>query len=224
MSRSRPPLSGSIFSSSMSWAIDQDVRNAAGCRLSKLPRGPASGPRLADGTESGTQRPCSNSITPARRPRRGWPGDSGRRALVPRLSLAIGPDNRVQRPEPSSLLKPAVAIYRLGKKPNPWAAQIGRSNLRQPLRRPGRHLPRPRCFFAKAPLPSRNAGPVSHRSQTDRETGWDSGRTPTHIPQGEMPVEWFASRIIGVSIASGEYADICSSAWISRLRITLMVE
>jgi hypothetical protein len=46
--------------------------------------------------------------------------------------------------------------------------------------------------------------------------------TPT--TQGEMPVERIASRIIGVTIASGEYADIGSSVWISRLRITLMVE
>jgi hypothetical protein len=28
----------------------------------------------------------------------------------------------------------------------------------------------------------------------------------------------------GVATASGEYADICSSTWISRLRITLMVD
>jgi RES domain len=38
---------------------------------------------------------------------------------------------------------------------------------------------------------------------------------------GEVPVEWVEKRMIGVAIVSGEYADINSSEWISRLRVVL---
>jgi RES domain len=42
-----------------------------------------------------------------------------------------------------------------------------------------------------------------------------------YFPLGEVPVEWLRKRILGIAIASGEYADICSSEWISRLRKSL---
>src|SRR5258708_4682974 len=42
-----------------------------------------------------------------------------------------------------------------------------------------------------------------------------------HFPLAEVPVEWVQRRILGVAIAAGEYADICSSEWISRLRRAL---
>src|SRR6266496_1628675 len=42
-----------------------------------------------------------------------------------------------------------------------------------------------------------------------------------HFPLGEVPVEWVQRRILGVATAAGEYADICSSEWISRLRRAL---
>jgi hypothetical protein len=42
-----------------------------------------------------------------------------------------------------------------------------------------------------------------------------------YLPLGEVPVEWMGKRILGIATASGEYADICSSEWISRLRNAL---
>jgi len=53
--------------------------------------GPASGPSLADGAQSGTHRPCSNSLAPRGRPRRGWSGNPGRRAGVPGRSIRSRP-------------------------------------------------------------------------------------------------------------------------------------
>ncbi len=43
-----------------------------------------------------------------------------------------------------------------------------------------------------------------------------------HFPLGEVPVEWLQKRILGVATAGGEYADICSSEWISSLRKSLV--
>jgi len=42
-----------------------------------------------------------------------------------------------------------------------------------------------------------------------------------YCPIGEVPLEWVEKRITGVATAGGEYADICSSEWISRLRVML---
>jgi hypothetical protein len=42
-----------------------------------------------------------------------------------------------------------------------------------------------------------------------------------YCPLGEVPLEWIEKRMMGVATAGGEYADICSSEWISRLRIVL---
>jgi hypothetical protein len=42
-----------------------------------------------------------------------------------------------------------------------------------------------------------------------------------HFPLGEVPAEWLQKRILGVATAGGDYADICSSEWISRLRKSL---
>ena len=42
-----------------------------------------------------------------------------------------------------------------------------------------------------------------------------------YCPLGEVPLEWAEKRMMGVATAGGEYADICSSEWISRLRIVL---
>ena len=40
---------------------------------------------------------------------------------------------------------------------------------------------------------------------------------------GEVPLEWLQRRILGIATAGGDYADICSSEWISRLRKLLAV-
>ena len=42
-----------------------------------------------------------------------------------------------------------------------------------------------------------------------------------YCPLGEVPLEWVEKRMMGVATAAGEYADICSSEWIGRLRTVL---
>ena len=42
-----------------------------------------------------------------------------------------------------------------------------------------------------------------------------------YCPIGEVPLEWMEKRMMGVATAGGDYADICSSEWISRLRAVL---
>jgi hypothetical protein len=44
-----------------------------------------------------------------------------------------------------------------------------------------------------------------------------------HCPLGEVPVEWVEKRIMGFATTDQEYADVCSSEWISRLRKLLAV-
>jgi hypothetical protein len=46
-------------------------------------------------------------------------------------------------------------------------------------------------------------------------------RTNRRSPLGEVPLEWIEKRMMGVATAAGEFADICSSEWISRLRVVL---
>jgi hypothetical protein len=50
---------------------------------------------------------------------------------------------------------------------------------------------------------------------------WPRLREDDYCPLGEVPLEWIEKRMMGVATAGGEYADICSSEWISRLRIVL---
>ena len=40
-------------------------------------------------------------------------------------------------------------------------------------------------------------------------------------PLGQVPSEWLKKRVMGSATAEGMYADVCSSEWISRLRVTL---
>jgi hypothetical protein len=42
-------------------------------------------------------------------------------------------------------------------------------------------------------------------------------------PLGDVPLEWVDKRLMGAATASGEYADICSSESISRLRKLLAI-
>jgi hypothetical protein len=44
-----------------------------------------------------------------------------------------------------------------------------------------------------------------------------------YCPLGQVPLEWIEKRIMGVATAGGEYADICGSEWIGRLRTLLAV-
>jgi hypothetical protein len=44
-----------------------------------------------------------------------------------------------------------------------------------------------------------------------------------YCPLGEVPVEWVEKRIMGLATTDSEYADVCSSEWIGRLRKLLAV-
>jgi hypothetical protein len=44
-----------------------------------------------------------------------------------------------------------------------------------------------------------------------------------YCPLGEVPVEWLGKRIMGLATTDQEYADVCSSEWVSRLRKLLAV-
>ncbi|MGA9968291.1 MAG: RES domain-containing protein [Terriglobales bacterium] len=44
-----------------------------------------------------------------------------------------------------------------------------------------------------------------------------------YFPLGEVPLEWAEKRVMGAASADGEYADICSSESVSRLRNLLAV-
>ena len=45
----------------------------------------------------------------------------------------------------------------------------------------------------------------------------------TTFPLGEVPIEWVEKRILGLATTDKEYADVCSSEWISRLRKSLAI-
>ena len=40
-------------------------------------------------------------------------------------------------------------------------------------------------------------------------------------PLGEVPLEWFSLRMIGVAKLNGTFADVCSAEWISRLQVKM---
>lgn len=40
-------------------------------------------------------------------------------------------------------------------------------------------------------------------------------------PLGEVPLEWFSLRTIGVAKLNGTFAEICSAEWISRLQLRM---
>ena len=125
-------------------------------------------------------------------------------------------------------MKPAAAIYRLGKKPNPWAAPDWA--LAGPDGTFGNRFDDPDAIYRVLYASSQKLGcflETLARFRIDLKLAAELAEIQgdaDHIPQGEVPVEWIANRIMGVATASGEYADICSSTWISRLRITLMVD
>ena len=40
-------------------------------------------------------------------------------------------------------------------------------------------------------------------------------------PLGEVPLEWFSMRTVGVAELNGTFAEVCSAEWISRLRVKM---
>jgi hypothetical protein len=44
-----------------------------------------------------------------------------------------------------------------------------------------------------------------------------------YCPLGEVPIEWVEKRILGLAATDKDYADVCSSEWISRLLKSLAI-
>jgi hypothetical protein len=125
-------------------------------------------------------------------------------------------------------LQPSGVIYRLAVKPDPWAAPDwawarlnGTFNNRfdDPLatyRVLYASSQRLGCFLETL---ARFRLDLKLLAELAEIQGEDD-----HVPLGEVPVEWINHRMMGTASATGEYADICSSAWISRLRVLLAVD
>jgi hypothetical protein len=122
-------------------------------------------------------------------------------------------------------LKIPGLIYRLGRNPNPWAvpdwAAAGPDGTF------GNRFDDPEGMYRVLYASSQRLGcflETLGRFRVDpkllRELAEIEG-DDDFCPPGEVPLEWIDKRMMGVATASGEYADICSSGWISRLRISL---
>ncbi len=119
-------------------------------------------------------------------------------------------------------MKPSGAIYRLGRRPDPWAAPDWASA--GPDGTFGNRFDDPDATYRVLYASSQRLGcflETLARFRIDpkllAELAEIEGEDD-HFPLGEVPVEWVEKRIMGVATANGEYADVCSSEWIGRLR------
>jgi hypothetical protein len=122
-------------------------------------------------------------------------------------------------------LKVSGVIYRLGRKPDPWSAPdwalAGADGTF------GNRFDDPDALYRVLYASSQRVGcflETLGRFRVDpkllAELAEIEGEDD-YCPLGEVPLEWVERRVMGVATARGEYADICSSEWISRLRIVL---
>ena len=116
-------------------------------------------------------------------------------------------------------------IYRLGKKPDPWSVPDWASA--GPDGTFGNRFDDPEGLYRVLYVSSQRLGcflETLGRFRVDPklldELAEIEGEND-YSPLGEVPLEWLEKRMMGVATASGEYADICSSEWISRLRVVL---
>ena len=122
-------------------------------------------------------------------------------------------------------MKVPGVIYRLGRKPDPWSAPDWASA--GPDGTFGNRFDDPEGMYRVLYASSQRLGcflETLARFRVDpkllAELAEIEGEDD-YCPLGEVPLEWVEKRIMGVATAGGEYADICSSEWISRLRIVL---
>jgi len=122
-------------------------------------------------------------------------------------------------------LKPSGVIYRLGRVPDPWAVPDWASA--GPDGTFGNRFDDPDATYRVLYASSQRLGcflETLARFRIDARLATELAAIDgedDHFPLGEVPVEWLQKRILGVATADGEYADICSSEWISRLRKSL---
>jgi hypothetical protein len=122
-------------------------------------------------------------------------------------------------------LKVPGLIYRLGRKPDPWSVPDWASA--GPDGTFGNRYDDPDGMYRVLYASSQRLGcfvETLARFRVDvqllAELAEIEGEDD-YCPVGEVPLEWTEKRMMGVATAGGEYADICSSEWISRLRIVL---
>jgi len=125
-------------------------------------------------------------------------------------------------------LKPSGVIYRLGRKPDPWAApdwaSVGHDGTF------GNRFDDPDATYRVLYASSQRLGcflETLARFRVDSKLRAELAKikgAEDYLPLGEVPVEWVEKRIMGVATADGEYADIGSSEWISRLRKSLAAQ
>lgn len=119
-------------------------------------------------------------------------------------------------------MKPSGAIYRLGRRPDPWAAPDWASA--GPDGTFGNRFDDPDATYRVLYASSQRLGcflETLARFRIDPKLLAELAEIEgddDHFPLGEVPVEWVEKRIMGVATANGEYADVCSSEWIGRLR------
>ena len=119
-------------------------------------------------------------------------------------------------------------IYRLGRKPDPWSVPDWASA--GPDGTFGNRFDDPEGMYRVLYASSQRLGcflETLGRFRVDprllAELAEIEGEDD-YFPLGEVPLEWTEKRMMGVATAGGEYADICSSEWIGRLRNLLAVD
>jgi hypothetical protein len=122
-------------------------------------------------------------------------------------------------------LKVPGVIYRLGRKPDPWSIPDWASA--GPDGTFGNRFDDPEGMYRVVYASSQRLGcflETLARFRIDlkllAELAEIEGEDD-YCLLGEVPLAWIEKRMMGVATAGGEYADICSSEWISRLRVVV---
>jgi hypothetical protein len=125
-------------------------------------------------------------------------------------------------------LKSSGVIYRLGRVPDPWAVPDWASA--GPDGTFGNRFDDPDGTYRVLYASSQRLGcflETLARFRIDPNLAAELAAIEgeeDYFPLGEVPVEWLRKRMLGIATAGGEYADICSSEWISRLRKSLATQ
>jgi len=122
-------------------------------------------------------------------------------------------------------LKVPGLIYRIGREPDPWSVPDWASA--GPDGTFGNRFDDPEGIYRVLYASSQRLGcflETLGRFRVDAKLLAELAEIEGEddfCPLGEVPLEWVEKRMMGVATASGEYADVCSSEWISRLRIAV---
>jgi hypothetical protein len=116
-------------------------------------------------------------------------------------------------------------IYRLGRKPDPWSVPDWASA--GPDGTFGNRFDDPEGMYRVLYASSQRLGcflETLGRFRVDPKLLSELAEIEgddDYCPLGQVPLEWVEKRMMGVAATGGEYADVCSSEWIGRLRIGL---